>query len=168
MLLELKQVFENSGYTKEFEFSLSNTDTENEDIKDLPNLNAPIYVKGSAYSKSTIGCLSYTVTGEAILTCDRCLKEFTRKIDLDITQTLVKNLDNDTDYDDYIVVDGTELDMTRLVIDDVLLSLPTKSVCSEDCKGLCPKCGINLNESNCECGKPDIDPRLSVLSQLLK
>lgn len=168
MLLELKQVFENSGVVKEFEFFLSDEIANKEEAEGFPAVTKPIFVKGSAYSKTQVACLSYKVTGAVLLSCDRCLKEVPYEIDLDITQTIVKEAQSELGYDDYIVVDGTVLDLTRLALDDVLLSLPTKSVCSEDCKGICPRCGINLNKGSCDCGKPEIDPRLAVLGQLLK
>ncbi|MGB9809870.1 MAG: YceD family protein, partial [Caldanaerobacter sp.] len=50
----------------------------------------------------------------------------------------------------------------------VILSLPMKFLCKEDCKGLCPICGTNLNYGSCSCKREDIDPRLEVLSKLLQ
>mgnify|MGYP001091754997 FL=1 len=59
------------------------------------------------------------------------------------------------------------LDLEELARTDILLELPTKVLCSEDCKGLCSQCGKNLNEGECSCEKKQIDPRLAILSQLL-
>ena len=64
------------------------------------------------------------------------------------------------------IADGV-LDLEDTVRTDVLLELPGKVLCSEDCKGLCCQCGKNLNEGSCTCEKKQIDPRLAVLSQLL-
>ena len=75
-------------------------------------------------------------------------------------------MQNENDDDDYIVVKNRVLDLQELVNEEVSLNLPTKILCSDDCKGLCPQCGANLNVSKCDC-KKDVDPRLSALLQLL-
>ena len=74
---------------------------------------------------------------------------------------------DEEDFDDYIVVEGETLDLDELVYSDIVLLTPPKYVCSEDCKGLCPTCGKNLNEGECACDKQHTDPRLEALRQLL-
>ena len=69
--------------------------------------------------------------------------------------------------DDYILTEGNSLDLDELVVSDILLELPTKLLCKEDCKGLCSSCGRNLNEGKCGCEEKTVDPRLEVLRQLL-
>ena len=71
-------------------------------------------------------------------------------------------------YDDVYIVDQRyfELGVEDFVREDIFLALPTKFLCREDCKGLCPQCGKNLNDGSCSCKKP-VDPRLAVLQQLL-
>ena len=69
--------------------------------------------------------------------------------------------------DEYIVCEGDGLDLEELVIADVILSMPAKLLCREDCKGLCPTCGINLNKESCGCDKKKVDPRLEALRALL-
>lgn len=79
---------------------------------------------------------------------------------------VVENLQNENDDDDYIVVKNRELDLDEFVNEEVSLSLPNKILCSEDCKGLCSKCGMSLNLKQCDC-KKDVDPRMEALLQLL-
>ena len=69
--------------------------------------------------------------------------------------------------DDYIEAPDYKLDTDALLRDDILLELPSKFLCKESCKGLCPKCGKNLNEGPCNCNTNETDPRLAVLKQLL-
>ncbi len=97
------------------------------------------------------------------------MNAFEREFHYCFSHTLVRELsaEND-DMDDYIVVDGDQLDLDELVLSDILLSLPTKILCNEDCKGLCPVCGKDLNIGNCECKKKQVDPRLEKLGELLK
>ena len=61
---------------------------------------------------------------------------------------------------------GTEIDLDEILVTNFVLDMETKFLCREDCKGLCPKCGKNLNLGPCGCGK-EIDPRFAVLEQLL-
>ena len=82
--------------------------------------------------------------------CDRCLGAFDRAYDVPLEHILVNTLE-DEENDDYI-----------------LLELPYKSLCREDCRGLCPMCGKNLNEGLCGCTRKSVDPRLAVLGQLLE
>ncbi len=66
-----------------------------------------------------------------------------------------------------IYYDGEELDITEDIRDMVILSLPMKPLCSDTCKGLCPKCGTNLNEEKCNCVLEEIDPRLEKLREFV-
>ena len=94
------------------------------------------------YVDGTIAC---TIVGE----CARCLKE-TRvdfKEDFSVIYATTRQ-----DEDDYLYVNGL-VDL-KLAIDDLMLiSLPTVIYCREDCKGLCPICGQDLNEKSCDCKK---------------
>lgn len=79
--------------------------------------------------------------------CDRCLDTVHKQIVLPFSQTFFK----DGVADDEYCYSGSKLDATKAVEDEIILSLPTLLLCSENCKGLCPKCGTNLNKSQCDC-----------------
>ena len=83
------------------------------------------------------------------------------------SHVLVLSLEKEEDSGEYIQVDDYKLDLDELIRTDILLELPTKFLCKEDCKGLCPTCGKNLNEGACNCQTHQIDPRLEVLKQLI-
>ena len=70
--------------------------------------------------------------------------------------------------DDYIFIEDNKLDLLPPVEEQMMLEMPSKTLCREDCLGLCPKCGKNLNEGPCTCEKHETDPRLAVLKTLLK
>ena len=72
----------------------------------------------------------------------------------------------DEENDDILLLDGTELDLDEVVTEAFVLAMDTKNLCSDDCKGLCAGCGVNLNEEPCRC-RPEVDPRLAALAQLL-
>ena len=94
--------------------------------------------------------------------CDRCLKELNVMRDLPFNQTFYKD---EAEFDDQYVYTSSLLDVTRAVADEIILSLPMSLLCDEDCKGLCPKCGCNLNERQCDCDVGRDNP-FSVLKNL--
>ena len=79
--------------------------------------------------------------------CDKCLCEVSKQIVLPFAQTFIKDGVGEDEY----VYSGSKLDATKAVEDEIILSLPTLLLCKDDCKGLCPKCGTNLNVSQCDC-----------------
>jgi len=102
-------------------------------------------------------------------TCDRCLCDFDMK--LDCSFKLVYTYDqsfSDPDYDDAIFLNfhDTEIEIDDDVRQMIMLNIPMKSLCSEDCKGLCPRCGNNLNVSECSCEKDDFNPKFDELKKL--
>ena len=72
----------------------------------------------------------------------------------------------DEENDEILLMDGYELDMDEVVTTAFILAMDTKNLCSDDCKGLCSGCGVDLNVEPCRC-KPEVDPRLAALAQLL-
>ena len=123
---------------------------------------------GRIFSKADVVYLQLNISFDFFGICDRCAENVTKHYAFDLEKILVPQLANDDDDDDesYIVVDNNLLDIDALVNEEVQLFLPHKMLCSDDCKGLCPKCGKNLNSGKCDC-KADVDPRLSSLLQLL-
>ena len=97
--------------------------------------------------------------------CDRCLTEFTREYDIPVEHILVTALENEDS--DFVLLQDYQLPLDELVRDDILLELPYKSLCREDCRGLCPQCGRNLNDGLCGCSTKTEDPCLAILKQLL-
>lgn len=80
--------------------------------------------------------------------CDRCLASVCRPIKLRFDQIFYKDISDEEDS--YIYTDS-KLDITKAISDEIVLSLPCSWLCNEDCKGLCPKCGTDLNERQCDC-----------------
>lgn len=80
--------------------------------------------------------------------CDRCGDEGKYSFTFSLDEVFLPVGENDEDCYNY---SGTRLDLTQAVIDNILLNLPTSIVCRQDCKGLCPRCGSNLNKDKCNC-----------------
>lgn len=117
--------------------------------------------------------LSIELTYRLRMTCSRCLEEFERDFDEKSTYYLKqgqeeyreeKHLTDEDIFTLYYAVE--EIDVTPLVREMVILSVPMKPLCREDCKGLCPVCGANLNYENCGHTQEKVDPRLLKLKEL--
>ena len=121
---------------------------------------------GRAYSKAGVCYLKLGISYDFYGVCDRCAEDVKKHFDLELERIIVEKLENEEDDDDYIIADDRCIDIDELVSEEVALSMPNKILCSEDCKGLCMQCGANLNRTECGC-KPEVDPRLSALLQLL-
>ncbi len=103
--------------------------------------------------------------------CARCLTSFSRTLTSEFKTSLkprpdsllpeeieLKREDLETEF-----YEGEEIDVAPLVQDQILLTLPAKAICQEECRGLCPKCGQNLNRGTCQCSGKVIDPRFESL-----
>jgi len=101
--------------------------------------------------------------------CDRCLKEFESHFNEESEQLYqLGHSDLDSDEEIQILPENTkEIDITKAIQDAFFMSRPIQVLCSTDCKGLCPHCGINLNDASCQCSEKIIDPRLLKLRSFL-
>ncbi len=162
MQIQLEQIFNIEGSKKDFEFTFEPEISLSDDI----SLDTPgIAVSGKIENNTGIVSLSGVAKFSATVICSRCAEPFKQSFEIPVEHLLVKALE-DEDNDDYIVVENSVLDIDELVREDVIFSLPLRFLCNEDCKGLCSKCGKNLNEGKCDC-KKDVDPRMAALLSLL-
>ncbi len=125
-------------------------------------------IKGSVYEKAGVVYLDADISFKFFGFCDRCAEEIVKDMGFKLSKILVSKLANDADadFDDYVVVSNGVLELDDLVTEEIQLFLPSKMLCKPDCKGLCYKCGKNLNFGDCDC-KKDVDPRMEALLQLL-
>lgn len=127
-------------------------------------LKSPIRISGSATNENGIVNLKGNINTTTELQCSRCLENFNCNIDVAFDENFSK-FPKDEDF--YIFYKDT-IDLKEMVIDYLILNMPLKLLCSEECKGLCPVCGINLNRYQCNCSKDNIDSKFAVLKDLLK
>ena len=113
------------------------------------------------------------VRGELRLTCGRCTGEFGFPVDRELHAVLVLDPASETetqeleiDQLDESYLDGNEVDLLELTREQVLLAMPNNPLCRDDCRGLCHRCGVDLNHETCSCQDDTVDPRLSVLADL--
>ena len=163
MQLDFTNIFSSSCDAIDIDYSLSLEDFEYSTYKPLKN---GATVKGSAYSKADVAHLDLTVSFDFFGICDRCADEFEKAYSFDISKVVVPSLENEADDEGYVITENNILDLDELIYQEIQLFLPHKMLCNDDCKGLCMKCGANLNREECNC-KKDVDPRMAALLQLL-
>lgn len=93
--------------------------------------------------------------------CYRCLKETEMELALNIKERFVRAGES-AGEDDY-TFEGSQIDIGKALRDNIILNLPMKQLCSEDCKGLCFRCGKNLNEEDCSCTEESTNMNMEVL-----
>ena len=129
----------------------------------------PVTVKGQMVNIG--GSLELEAKGEARLklVCDRCLEEFEDMVAFEI-QERFKKAENGSGVEsnpDIVMLEGDTVDLDALVYDALVMHLPSKVLCTQDCKGLCLNCGQNLNQGDCKCDTRPTDPRFDILDNLL-
>jgi uncharacterized protein len=132
--------------------------------RDNIRLSGPVQVWGHIKPNQDLYLVTGQVTVDAQLECARCLKEFEYRIEAPFEQKYSEN----GEQDDILMIRGDEIDIERPVIESIILALPVKALCSQDCRGICPRCGKDLNEGDCGCDRDDYDPRLAALKELLE
>ena len=164
MFLDLKKIFANEGATLpiEYEMDMSNTDYSG----DFP-LKQPVKISGLISNRASMVELQLRIDYIFSADCHRCGTFCENSHTLNLLKTLAVSVESE-ENDTIITVGDMQLDLDELVFSEVYMSLPTKHLCRENCKGICAKCGKNLNDGECGCVKKEIDPRLAKLAELLE
>ena len=100
--------------------------------------------------------------------CDRCLEPVNTAFELEFTKNVNLTDDEIDELDEKNYIDGYNLDVDKLLYNEMLIGWPMKILCSEDCKGICNVCGQNLNKGTCDCEDTSLDPRMSVIRDVFK
>ncbi len=163
MLLQLQSLFtgEMGRLPIDHEFDFSNLEWSGK-----TPFQKPVRVIGAVEQSAGVVTLKAQVQYRYDGNCDRCTGAIHRDEVLEIEHILVVSL-NHEDNDSFVLIDNYQLPLDELVQEDLLLSQPLKVLCKEDCRGLCPQCGKDLNQGTCGCRQDTVDPRLAVLKQLL-
>ncbi len=125
-----------------------------------------VSVQGTVTKKGNRYLVRGNIASVIKLLCDRCTKEFEYPIHAELCKEFSADFTQVDEEDDVIHVTTSSIDLSDIIAEAVYLSLPMKSLCDEDCKGMCNVCGNNLNEKKCSCENADIDPRLENLKNI--
>ncbi len=154
MFIELDNLF-NAGIKSiplDYEFDFSS-----HEFNGVFPFTTPVKLKGEITNSAGIVTVKAKISFTLEMSCDRCAANVKLPFEVDMDHGLVSSLNNE-ENDDYILVEDMKLNIDELTSEDIYLALPSKILCKDDCKGVCAKCGADLNEGSCDC-KKDIDPR---------
>ena len=163
MKLDLRKIIHVPGACAAFDYQLDLTQL---DFYGARPITRPIRVQGKVTNRA--GALHLTGDASTVLdlTCDRCCKPLQKDMSVPMDCLLGESLEDEENEDDiYLLADGAA-DLDEIASTAFILGMDTTNLCSEDCRGLCSRCGADLNVGTCTC-KPDVDPRLAALAQLL-
>lgn len=129
----------------------------------------PVRVTGTITNSAGYMRMESAVTLDYDTVCARCAMPLTRTLEAAISRDVAPEGGiEDEESEEYILIRGGTIDMRALAEEEIYLDFPLRDLCSPECKGLCPKCGKNLNEGPCSCPEHEPDPRLAVLSEWSK
>ena len=162
MRLDLREIINIPGQSASFDFEPDLSDALSGSVRGIKRARAA----GRIHNSAGVLVLSADIDAELECACARCLKDFERPVHMHVENTL-SDREEDEENPDIYVFEGDQLDVGDVIASDFILNLDERMLCAEDCKGLCPDCGADLNDGPCSC-KKKIDPRLAALGQLLE
>ena len=157
-----------------FDYELSVDTVQNDPASFLHGVSFPSPMKVTGKITNTAGymLMQLSLSLDYSASCARCLSEVNGTFTLDLEKTVAtrEQLSDVDEYrlDDYAIIDDGFLDMDEQLYLQLEMEFPIRFLCSEDCKGLCQRCGKNLNEGTCDCETKEFDPRLAPLKALLE
>ena len=173
MIIDLKAIPREGS--RKYEFSLNKDwwrpGVENDQVL---GLHSPLEVRVDIYRAGDKYVLGGSLDGVLEIMCDRCLESYNRDLKTEFKLFLtpppsdkdkaeIELLEEDMEVG---FINGEEIDLSDVIKEQILLSLPIKSLCRTECLGLCPICGSNLNEGDCGCDKKNLHPGLSKLKSI--
>ena len=161
--MNLTEIFNQENKREELRMPFPFKEYQGEEIKNTPTLDLTLTNIG----KGKVFIVGKTAL-DFTLSCDRCLKPVEQTVTLEFEREILAPeflTDEDTKEDQHFV-DEYELDLEALLTEELRMAWPTKILCDEECKGICKKCGANLNDGNCECDDFVPDVRLANLMDI--
>ena len=135
---------------------------------------APVKMSLDIKNAGRVLVMNGHITGDTELTCSRCLEKYRFQLDTYFEEKFchlsdVSEVTGDGEgTGDLHVFENNRIEMDNIILENIVLAVPMKNVCSESCRGLCGICGANLNKNECGCRTDDIDPRFSALKKFFE
>ena len=139
------------------------------------SLSGPANVSGKVRLAGNEVFVDGRVDAQVRVECDRCLQPVEMPVNADFALEYISGSEYEesqavelTEAEMSVsVFDGQAIDVDEIVKEQIVLAVPTRMLCREDCKGICPECGMDRNTGDCGCGKNEIDPRWAALKKLI-
>jgi uncharacterized protein len=149
MVLNLKSVLSGLENPLSFRYEADMSDYE---IYGIRPFRSGVFVSGMVQKKPGFLALDMEISAVLDTLCASCGKAIKKSLNVKTHNLLVRHTDSDDE--EYIVYANDEVNLDEIVNDAVTLSIEMRPLCKEDCKGVCPGCGVDLNEAECRCQKP--------------
>ncbi|MCL2045519.1 MAG: DUF177 domain-containing protein [Oscillospiraceae bacterium] len=160
MILDLREIIGVPGGIANFDYEPDLSDAA---VGSVVSIKLPARAAGSVENRAGALTLTAIVDVICLCVCARCLDEFEQPITQHISCYLTGGGEDGEDPDSYLL-QGDKIDVDEIILTEFILDLEETLLCSEDCEGICDKCGADLNDGQCDCDE-DIDPRLAILGQ---
>jgi uncharacterized protein len=140
-------------------------------VDERVQLIQPVQVKGNVKRTANEVFVDGHVETRAQLECDRCLRPVEVPVNADFALEYITGADYESSSATALseeemsvsVFDGESVDVDEIVKEQILLAVPARTLCREDCKGICPECGMDRNAGDCNCAANEVDPRWAAL-----
>jgi uncharacterized protein len=140
-------------------------------VDERVKLTQPLEAKGTVRRSGNDVFINGHIETRAQVECDRCLKPVELPVSADFTLEYIPGAEYESSSAAALseeemavsVFEGDAIDVDEIVKEQVLLAVPARTLCREDCKGICPECGIDLNTGQCNCATDEVDPRWAAL-----
>ena len=164
MRLGLSEIIHTPGASITFSESVDLTDLQ---FGTCYPVTEPVVISGTVRNTADVLMMKGTITTVLHGVCDRCASDFTQDLEILVDVVLVEEFSNEDSEDEWVFpLEADAANLEEIVRTVFVLNLDSKLLCSPDCKGLCCRCGTNLNNGPCTCEK-ELDPRFAALRQLL-
>ena len=158
LIVQLKELIHKPGNMREVVLEHALSEAIGTDVMGIPaGSTLSITVRLESVHEGILASAEFTASATGI--CSRCLDEISEDIDVEIQELFMYRPEQEDDF----VVEQDRIDLEQALIDSVVPSLPLKPLCSEDCAGLCARCGIRMDEDPSHSHEDPIDPRFSAL-----
>ena len=169
MILDMLPILSGASQQIDFDFVFTpNADSLLVAVYSDVDFTEPVTVMGNVKNMAGYMVLSADVKVTYHTMCARCAEPVSSTLEISFEKDIASSGDVSSENDDYIIIEDKKLDLLPSVEEEIMLEMPSRTLCKEDCLGLCQKCGKNLNEGDCSCEKKEVDPRLAILKTLLQ
>lgn len=151
---EVRKISFNENFSIPEDYSV-NGDAYADVSGEISNNKGKFHFIGKVYAKLNVNC-------------DVCLKPFDIELNFDVDEIFVRSDEITDENDDYWLFSEKSIDFNPMILSCILLNIPMRTVCSDNCKGLCSICGHNLNEGECGCERTYINPNFEKLKALFE
>ena len=156
MLIDLSELLPFREETREYTAAYEGMEAGGFEVASSPSFKLFVtHSRGNAFSVSGSGSV------ELLIPCARCLEPVAETILFDIDRSFDLQTGLDADGDEISFLSDYSIDTDGMILEEALMNLPIRVLCREDCKGICERCGANLNYGACSCEKVQAPTRMA-------